>query len=113
MLLLAALMAMRNFKFLPMSDVQINIVGQQVISSLPGPKALNAMTIDMVTNMADALRSWVDDDNVHHVIITHLVKAAHFVLVVTSKAVSVIDHNPSEGATPYFKAEYGFGYVLG
>ena len=53
-----------------MSDVQINIVGRAGHIQLARPKALNAMTIDMVTNMADALRSWVDDDNVHHVIIT-------------------------------------------
>ena len=95
-----------------MSDVQINIVGRAGHIQLARPKALNAMTIDMVTNMADALRSWVDDDNVHHVIITSSESRAFCAGGDVRQAVSVIDQNPSEGATPYFKAEYGLDMCL-
>lgn len=100
-----------------MSDIQTNTVQTNIVGSaghiqLNRPKALNAMTIDMVTKMTEALRSWVNDDSVHHVIITSSQSRAFCAGGDVRQAVSVIDENPQEGATPYFKAEYGLDMCL-
>lgn len=95
-----------------MSHIQTKIVKSAGHILLDRPKALNAMTIAMVTEMTEALRLWADDEKVHHVIITSSQSRAFCAGGDVREAVRIIGENPEEGATPYFRAEYGLDMCL-
>lgn len=95
-----------------MSYIQREIVGHAGHIMLDRPKALNAMTIEMVTEMTQILKSWAKDEAVHHVIITSSSERAFCAGGDVREAVSVIKDNPEQGSEPYFKAEYGFDMCL-
>ena len=95
-----------------MSDISLSRKHNAAHITLNRPQALNAMTIEMVTTMAKALREWADDDTIHHVLITSSAERAFCAGGDVREAVSVIDANPDIGAEPYFAAEYGFDMCL-
>ena len=76
------------------------------------PEALNALTIEMVTDLAAQLRLWAEDEAICHVIITSGEGRAFCAGGDVRQAVRVIAEEPDLGAKPYFQAEYGFDICL-
>jgi enoyl-CoA hydratase len=50
-------------------EVLFNVSGRAGVITLNRPKALNAVTLNMVREMQPQLERWAEDDRIHHVII--------------------------------------------
>jgi len=50
-------------------EILFEVVGKAGVITLNRPKALNAVTLNMIELMATQLKQWADDDKVSHVII--------------------------------------------
>ena len=95
-----------------MTHIILSQKGQAGLIMLDRPQALNAMTIEMVTQMSQALLQWEEDESIHHVIITSSSPRAFCAGGDVRQAVGIIAENPKKGAIPYFDAEYGFDCIL-
>ena len=95
-----------------MTHITLSQQGHAGLIMLDRPQALNAMTIEMVTQMSDALLQWEGDESIAHVIITSSSPRAFCAGGDVRQAVSIIAENPDKGASPYFDAEYGFDCIL-
>ena len=52
-----------------MSDVVVRVAGACGRITLNRPRAINALTMEMVLTMSDALRSWARDSSVHFIVL--------------------------------------------
>ena len=95
-----------------MTHIILSQKGQAGLITLDRPQALNALTIEMVTQMSKALLKWQADDSIHHVIITSSSPRAFCAGGDVRQAVGIIAEDPQKGAVPYFDAEYGFDRIL-
>lgn len=95
-----------------MTYILLSQQGNAGCITLNRPKALNAMTIEMVNEMSQALKNWADNDAISHIIITSSAPRAFCAGGDVRQAVSLIADNPDKGAVPYFDAEYGFDALL-
>ena len=95
-----------------MTHIILSQKGVAGLITLDRPQALNAMTIEMVTQMSEALLAWDADDSIHHVIITSSSPRAFCAGGDVRQAVGIIAENSQKGAVPYFDAEYGFDRIL-
>ena len=95
-----------------MTHILFSHHGRAAYITLNRPEALNALTIEMVNAMSEALLAWADDDDVGLVVITSSSARSFCAGGDVRQAVSVINADPKKGAEPYFNAEYGFDKIL-
>ena len=79
---------------------------------LDRPDALNALDLAMVTIIHQALLDWLEDDDIHCVLLTSSSARAFCAGGDVREAVSLIKENPELSAAPYFEAEYGLDILL-
>ena len=79
---------------------------------LDRPEALNALNLEMVNIIKQALLSWLEDDDILCVIFTSSSARAFCAGGDVREAVSLIKENPDLSAEPYFEAEYGLDILL-
>ena len=79
---------------------------------LDRPDALNALNLEMVNIIKQALLDWLDDDDIWCVIFTSSSSKAFCAGGDVREAVSLIKENPELSAEPYFEAEYGLDLLL-
>jgi enoyl-CoA hydratase len=84
-------------------SVSANSVG---IITLNRPKALNALSVEMVTIIHDQLNAWDQDDAISHVIIKSSAPRAFCAGGDVRYARTLLHDDPVDGALGYFKAEY-------
>ena len=87
-----------------MSHLHFDRHGHAALITLDRPEALNALTVQMVTDMAAQLRDWADDAGVTLVIISSSQSRAFCAGGDVIEAVSMIKDDPVTGAQPYFTA---------
>lgn len=95
-----------------MSHIILSKIGHAGCITLDRPEALNALSIDMVTQISAALSAWASDEAVKLVLIRSASSRAFCAGGDVREAVSIIKDNPELGAEPYFNAEYGFDLML-
>ena len=76
------------------------------VVTLDRPKALNALSIEMVTVLHDQLTAWDLDDTVSHVIIKSSSPRAFCAGGDVRFARELLREDPVDGAQSYFRAEY-------
>ena len=94
------------------SHLHFDRLGHAALITLDRPEALNALTVQMVTDMAAQLRDWAEDVRVKLVIISSSQSRAFCAGGDVREAVSMIKDNPDTGAQPYFTAEYQFDKII-
>ena len=95
-----------------MTHIHFSHQGTAAFITFNRPEALNALTIEMVTAMSEALVKWADDETIKLVVISSSSERAFCAGGDVRQAVRVIDEDPQKGAEPYFNAEYGFDRIL-
>lgn len=76
------------------------------VITLARPKALNALSIEMVTVLHDQLAAWNHDDTVSHVILKSSAPRAFCAGGDVRFARALMSEDPIDGALDYFRSEY-------
>ena len=95
-----------------MSHVRVYEHGLSAYIELSRPEALNALSVEMVQEITDALVRWRSDDSISHIIITSSSSRAFCAGGDVRQAVSFIKADPQQSAEPYFRCEYGLDVMI-